>query len=132
TKAVQPKKRSQIRKPSMQEVVFEKRLSSPTDELHQMSLVDFRRLSSDPEEAGMKVFDKVELLEDQGHMQKVAAVKAWRESPVNQMYVRLTRQAVLDAVPVLEILNQKRTAGEDIFTDAELQAVMKLNDRLRF
>lgn len=131
-KDVQPKRRPQVRKPSMQEVVFEKRLAGPTDELRQMNLTDFRRLSSDPQQAATKVFDKVELLEEQGHEQKVAAVEAWRESPVNRLYVALTRQAVLDAVPVMEVLSQKRTAGEDVFTDDELQAIMKLNDRLRF
>jgi hypothetical protein len=132
TKEVQPKRRPQVRKPSMQEVVFEKRLAGPTDELRQMTLTDFRRLSSDPQQAATKVFDKAELLEEQGHDKKVAAVEAWRESPVNRLYVALTRQAVLDGVPVMEVLNQKRTAGEDVFTDEELDAVMKLNDRLRF
>lgn len=127
-----PKKRPQIRRPSMQEVVFEKRLAGPAEELRRMTLIDFRRLSADPTQAATKVQDKVELLEDQGHEQKVEAINAWRESPVNSLYVSLTREAVLSGVPVVEVLNQKRTAGEDVFSDAELEAVMKLNDTLRF
>ncbi|MBI4435465.1 hypothetical protein HY630_02240 [Candidatus Uhrbacteria bacterium] len=118
--------------PRMQEVTFEKRLSGPIDELRSLSLTDFRRLSKDPIQASTKVKDKVDLLEEQGYEKKVEAIQAWRGSPLNQMYVEITREAVLTGVPVVEILGKKRTAGEETLTDEELKAVMKLNADLRF
>lgn len=117
---------------SMQEVTFEKRLSGPVDELRSLTLTDFRRLSKDSFAAATKIKDKVESLEDQGYDKKVEAVQAWRSSPLNQMYVAITRDAVLLGVSVVEILDKKRTAGEDLLTDEELKAVMKLNAELRF
>ena len=117
---------------SMQEVTFEKRLSGPIDELRSLTLVDFHRLSKDPMQAATKVKDKVDLMEEQGYEKKVEAVQAWRSSPLNQMYVGITREAVLTGVPVTEILGKKRTAGEETLSDEELKAVMKLNADLRF
>ena len=118
--------------PSMQEVTFEKRLSGPIDELRSLTLTDFRRLSKDPTQAATKVKDKVDLMEDQGYDKKVEAVQAWRSSGLNQIYVSLTREAVLTGTSVVELLSRKRVAGEETLSDEELKAVMKLNAELRF
>lgn len=118
--------------PSMQEVTFEKRLSGPIDELRSLSLLDFRRLSKDPTQAATKVKDKIDLMEEQGYDKKVEAVQAWRNSPLNQLYVGLTRDAILTETSVSELLTRKRTAGEETLSGEELKAVMKLNADLRF
>ena len=119
-------------RPSMQEVTFTKRLSGPLDELRALTLVDFRRLSRDPIQASTKVKDKVDLMEEQGYDKKVEAVAAWRSSPVNQLYVQLTREAVLKGISVKDLLFQKRERKEEIFSDEELKALMQLNADLRF
>jgi len=119
-------------RPSMQEVIFTKRLSGPLDELRTLTLVDFRRLSRDPVQAATKVKDKVDLMEEQGYDKKVEAVAAWRSSPVNQLYVQLTREAVLKGTSVKDLLFQKREQKEEIFSDEELKALMRLNADLRF
>ncbi len=121
-----------VARPTMQEVTFTKRLSGPLDELRALTLVDFRRLSRDPSQSAMKVKDKVDLMEEQGYDKKVEAVVAWRSSPVNQMYVQLTREAVLKGISVKDLLFQKRERKEEIFSDEELKALMQLNADLRF
>lgn len=118
--------------PSMQEVTFEKRLSGPIDELRSLNLMDFRRLSKDSFQAATKIKDKVDLMEEQGYDKKVEAIQAWRGSLLNQMYVNLTREAVLTGTSVVELLSRKRVAGEETFSDDELKAVMRLNADLRF
>ncbi|TAL50936.1 hypothetical protein EPN81_01320 [Patescibacteria group bacterium] len=117
---------------SMQEVTFEKRLSGPIDELRSLTLTDFRRLSKDALQAATKVQDKADLMEEQGYDKKVSAIQAWRSSPLNQLYVSITRDAVLTGTSVAEILEKKRKVGEETLTDEELKAVMKLNVELRF
>ncbi len=119
--------------PSMKEISFEKRLSGPVDELRSLNLIDFRRLSSDPKQAATKLKDKVDLIEDQqGHAEKVEAIDAWRSSPLYQLYVSVTRDAVLAGMPVTQILAQHREKGEDTLSDEELSAVMQVNAELRF
>ncbi|MBI2473204.1 hypothetical protein HYV70_01465 [Candidatus Uhrbacteria bacterium] len=121
-----------IGRPTMQEVTFIKRLSGPLDELRALTLVDFRRLSRDPIQSAMKVKDKVDLMEEQGYDKKVEAVAAWRSSPVNQLYVQLTREAVLKGISVKDLLFQKREQKQETFSDEELNALMQLNADLRF
>lgn len=119
-------------KPTMAEVTFAKKLAGPVDELRMMNLVEFRRLAKDPAEAIVRVCDKVHLLQEQGYEKKIEAIQAWRSSPLHVRYMDLTRQAVLTGVSVFELLQQRRTSGEDVFTDEELRSIMKLNDTLRF
>jgi hypothetical protein len=118
--------------PSMQEVIFEKRLSGPIDELRALTLTDFRRLSKDAAQAATKVKDKVDLLEEQGYDKKVQAVQAWRASPLNQMYVALARDAVLAGTSVAELLAEKHSANVDTLSHDELKAVMLINAHVRF
>jgi len=124
--------RSSVSQPSMQEVVFTKRLSGPLDELQMLSLTDFRRLSQDPQQAATKIRDKVDLMEEQGYDKKVEAIAAWRSSPMNQQYVELAREAVISGASVAELLRKRREGGAEVLTDEELKAVMKLNADLRF
>lgn len=118
--------------PSMQEVAFTKRLMGPVDELRALTITDFHRLSKDPVQAAAKIRDKVSLLEEEGYHKKVEAIQAWRASPLNQMYVALTREAVLVGIPVAELLMEKRKKGEVTLEDTELKAIMQLNADLRF
>ena len=117
---------------SMQEIAFEKRLTGPVEELRMLSLLDFRRLSSDPKQAATKVKDKVGLLEEQGYDKKIEGIKAWRESPLNKLYMGVTRDAVLKGMPVVQLLSERRAAKEETLTDEELKMMMELNAELRF
>ena len=116
----------------MQEVAFEKRLTGPVEELATMGLLDFRRLSKDSHQAATKVKDKVGLLEEQGTDKKIEGIKAWRSSPLNRLYINITRDAVLKGLPIPELLAQRRVAKEETLTDEELSVIMQLNGELRF
>ncbi len=132
-KAKQPAKPQPKKvKPNMSDVKFERRLSSPIDELRTMDLKDFRRLASDAAQAATKIKDKVRLMEDQGYEKKIEAIKAWRESPVNQLYVKYSREALLNGKALADVLKSHQDVGKDALTDKELKAIMKINTDLRF
>ncbi len=117
-------------KPQMTDVRFAPKLTGPLDELAQMNLQKFRRLSKDPTHATTKIKDLVALLTDQGMERHIEAVHAWRQSPMQQQYMQLMREAVATGKGITEVLSTK--TGEDVFTSEELLALMKLNDELRF
>lgn len=119
-------------KVEVRDVHFEKRLAGPVEELRRMALSDFRRLSADPKEAIVKIKDKLDMLEDEGYAKKIQGVKAWRESPVNQTYVALTREALTGGSSVADLIGRKRAAGEDVLTPEEMNAIVSLNAQLRF
>jgi len=132
SQAAAPKSAPRPKPKRVQDVVFEKRLSGPVEELKRLTLTDFRRLSSDPVQATTKIKDKVDLLENLGYEQKVEGIKAWRSSPLNRLYIELAEQAVLSGTTIQAALESQQERGVEMFKDEELKAVMKLNADLRF
>lgn len=115
----------------MQDVRFEQKLSGPVEQLKSMRLVDFRRLSSDPEKAIEKIMDDIDLLENEGYDKRIAGIKAWRKSPVSQTYARLSRESLSTGKSLKQVVKSK--SGDDKTLNwAEVQAIMKLNSKLRF
>jgi len=119
-------------RPKMIDIRPAPRLAGPVEELRMLSLTDFRRLSRDPKEAIMKIRDKVDLLAEQGYEKKIAGIRAWRESPISQLYLTLSQEAMLSGKGMDVILEERKASGKDSLSHEELQAVMKLNAELRF
>jgi len=117
-------------KAQMRDIHFAPKLTGPMDELKRMTIKEFRLLSKDPAHATTKIKDIIGLLTEQGMDRHIDAVHAWRQSPIQQFYMELMREAVATGKNITDVLHAK--TGEDIFTVAELLALMKLNDELRF
>ncbi len=116
----------------MTDVQTIKRLVGPIDELATMTPVEFRRLSSVPADAAQKIEDILTTIESQSYEERVKGVKAWRQSPMNQLYVSMTTDALTQGVGLAEIATKRRSAGEESLSPAEIRAVSALNERLRF
>ena len=119
-------------KPAVQDIAPARKLAGPVQELENMDLVGFRRLAQDPNEAILKIKDKIELLESESYAKRIAGVKGWQSSPVNKMYVDLTRQALVTGKPIEQVAAAKQKGGSDSLSKEEIQAIMKLNNQLRF
>lgn len=119
-------------RPKVEDIRFERKLSGPVEELRLLTLTDFRRLSKDPKQAILRVQDKVEIAAHEGYDRRIAATRAWRESPLCQAYLALSREALMGGKGVVQILAEKRAAGQDVPTDEELHAIVELNGILRF
>jgi len=120
-------------RPQMTDIVApSRRLSGPIDELKNLSVEEFRRLSIDPKEATIKIHDKINLLEEQGISQKIAGIKAWRSSPTNQLYLTISQTALMAGKPVDDIVRDRVTANEPSLTAEEMHAINSLNGMLRF
>jgi hypothetical protein len=112
-------------------VKFAPKLTGPVEELRQVQLKDFRRLSKDPREATLKLKDKIDLLEEQSFDVKTAGIKAWQDSEVNKLYLDILRQS-LEGKPVIEVINELDAKGLPTLSKAEFDAIMELNRKLRF
>lgn len=119
-------------RPKVTDVTFSRTLSGPVEELRTMDLTDFRRLSKKPEEAALKIKDKIDLLEEQGYEKRIAAVKAWRTSPINQLYLLLSQEALMNGKGISAVLEERRSNGVETLREDELRAIMTLNSQLRF
>ncbi len=119
-------------RPIVEDIRFERKLAGPVEELRMLTLSDFRRLSSDPKQAILRIRDKVELAAQEGYEHRIAAIKAWRESPLSQLYVSVSREALMGGKSIVDVLTIKRSTGEDTLREDELHAVVELNGVLRF
>jgi len=108
------------------------KLTGPIDELQEMDLSAFRRISLDPGERVRKIKDKICFLEEDSYGQRLSAIKAWRHSPVNTLYLDIGRESISAHTPINAIINARRDKGGEYLTEEEFSAIMSLNKYLRY
>ncbi|PIR92779.1 hypothetical protein COT99_04335 [Candidatus Falkowbacteria bacterium CG10_big_fil_rev_8_21_14_0_10_43_10] len=108
------------------------RLQGPVEELANMNIINFRRLSADPEAAAGRLKNKIDLLEEESFTKRQQGVNAWQHSPIYKMYIDLGRQSIDNSRPVEELIKEKGSAGDkNILTIEEFNAILELNKALR-
>jgi len=123
---------SRSQKVKVEDVKYIPRVMSPLDEIKYLDLVNFRRLDKDPSAAAEKIKAKISLLEEESYGKKLEAIKLWRVSPVNRLYLEIGRSSIGGNKPVDVIIEERKIAGRDYLTAAEFKAIMDLNKSLRF
>ncbi len=103
----------------------------PVEELHAMTLQDFRRLSQDPKEAVQKVYQKIMLLEKESFTKKTAGLENWRDNEVNKLYLQMGRESFGKGVSMQEVIEQRKKVGQDFLVEPEFDALLELNGLLR-
>ena len=116
---------------TISDVKFTPRLTGPVEELRELMLKDFRRLSKDPREATLKIKDKIDLLDDFGFEIKTQGIKAWQDSEVNKLYLSMLRGS-LEGKPILDVIAELEKKREPALNKDEFAAIMELNRTVRF
>ncbi len=116
----------------MTDVVAATRLLGPVEQLGSIGPVEFRRLSSSPDEAARKLEDMLTALEETSYEEKVKGIKAWHKSPMNQLYLAMAEAALSEGISVPEVSTKRRASGKESLSPAEIKALVGLNARLRF
>jgi hypothetical protein len=119
-------------KVKMEDVKHVPKLTGPIDELREMNLVNFRRLSRNPRDAVLKIKKKISFLEEESYTKRFEGIKAWRQSPVNKLYLEIGQESIINKKPVNVIINNRKQARKPYLSEAEFKAVMDLNKDLRF
>ncbi|MCX6778912.1 MAG: hypothetical protein NTU97_01630 [Candidatus Magasanikbacteria bacterium] len=116
----------------MDDVAFRPHLMGPVEELQQMNLVEFRRLSPKPRVAADKILTKVELLAKEGYDKKLKGIEAWQKSVLNQLYNALLSESLNKGKPVTQIISEKLSAQQETLSEEEFKVIMDLSRVLRF
>jgi len=119
-------------KVKIEDVKYVPKLMGPIDELREMNLIDFRRLNEDPRAAAAKIEEKIGFLEEENYGKRLAGIKAWRQSPVNKLYLEIGQQSIIQQKPVSAIIAGLMDSDKECLTGREFEAVMELNKSLRF
>ncbi len=116
----------------MVDVVGVRRLMGPIEQIGTMTPLEFRRLSSDPAEAVQKIQDLLTALQENLYEDRVRGIAAWRESPINQLYLQITEAALEQGLGLPEVSSKRRAAGQESLSPAEMKALAQLNAKIRF
>ncbi|EKD47066.1 MAG: hypothetical protein ACD_66C00239G0010, partial [uncultured bacterium] len=114
------------------DIVFAQKLVGPVEELGTMGITEFRRLSSDPQEAVQKILNTLDLLEETDYEQRIAGIVALRQSPLQKLYISLMQEALMQGSPVTDIASTHRNKGEMSLSTPEIDAIVELNRITQF
>jgi len=107
------------------------RIYGPSDELRSISLIDWRRWGTS-QEAIFKIKEKINLLGEDSLVKKAEGIKAWKESEVNKLYLELGEESINKGKSVEETIRERQKEGRKTLSEEEFNAVVELNQNLRF
>ncbi len=113
-------------------IKFKPKLLDPVEEIRTMTIKDFRLLDPDPVKAADKIMKKIELLEEESIVQKVNGIKAWKESEPYKLYLKIGLQAMEEKCLMSEIIAKYQAANQETLSEAELEAIMELSQKIRY
>lgn len=119
-------------RPIMHDVKPMPKVMGPIEELQFFDVINFRRLGKTPAEAVTKIFNKVKQLEREGYDKMVSGVKAWRQSPVNRLYIKIGQEAISKGITVKEAALSRQKSNLEYLSIEEIEAIVGLNSKLVF
>lgn len=108
------------------------KIMGPLEELQFLDLLNFRRLGKTPAEITAKVFSKIKLLEAEGYDKMVLGVHAWRQSPVNRLYLKMGQEAMKNGMTIKDFAILAEKNKKDYLKLEEIEAILAMNSKLVF
>ncbi|OQX71758.1 hypothetical protein B6D52_00260 [Candidatus Parcubacteria bacterium 4484_255] len=126
-----PKTLKKPNKTMVESVSNQPKIYGPTDELKSISLIDWRRWGT-PQEAILKIQEKINLLAEDSLVKKADGIKAWEKSEVNKLYLEIGEESINNGKSIEETIKERQKQGRKTLTQEEFNAVVELNQKLRF
>lgn len=121
-----------ISKQVMHDIKPMPKVMGPLEELQFLDLLNFRRLGKTPSEITEKIFSKIKLLEADGYDRMVAGVRAWRQSPVNHLYLKMVQEAMSKGQTIKDFALNAQKDNKNYLTMEEIEAILAMNSQLVF
>lgn len=121
-----------LSKPNLDGIKVTKSIMGPIDELEAMTLIEFRRLSTDPFQATNKIKEDIETLSKEGFDRRSEAIAAWHRSEVSKFYRLLGHVAMSEGKSVESVIGERLVSGKPTLSMNEFEAIMELNKLIRF
>ncbi len=107
------------------------RSHGPIDELRILTLEDFRRWGG-PKQATQSIKDKIDLLGEESLEKKSKAIQAWKESKIYKLYLKIGEESINQGKSISKIIKKRKENNKPTLTEQEFNAVLSLNEDLRF
>ena len=108
------------------------RVLGPIEEIRALTLDDWHRFGK-AENATARIEEKINLLAEESLFKKAEAIKAWKESEVNRLYLEIGRESIeKNNVSIAQVIEERKKQGKLSLSLEEFEAVAELNQKLRF
>lgn len=136
---VEPPKQKIVRplpplsRPQVSDIVEtpQRRTYGPIEELSELSIQDFRRYGTSVEDGKKKILEKVELLEEESYAKRSQGIKAWRRSPLFQLYLSMGRQSIETGKSIEQVIASRAETRQDTLSAEEFSAMADISAVLR-
>ncbi len=118
-------------KKRIEDIKQKPRLLNPVSGLRYMDLLIFRRLSNRISERINKIENKINELGNVSFAKRLEGIAAWRESPVNKLYLKIGKEGIVYKKSIEDIINIREKESRDFLYLEEFNAIMDLNEKLR-
>ncbi len=108
------------------------KLLNPVSELKYIDLFTFRRLGDNPQKRIEKIKEKISNLEKKFFYRKVQGVQAWRQSPVNRIYLNMGNESIVYSKSIDDIIKGRKKENKDYLEKDEFESIMDLNNDLKY
>lgn len=119
-------------RPKMQDVVPAVKLQGPIEELKFMGLAELRRIGTNSLDNIASIKTKIDALEEESFTKKVEGIKAWRQSPLYNLYVQVGRASMEQGKSISQIITAKQQTEKETLTVLEFEKITDLNKELRY
>ena len=109
-----------------------RRLVGPVDELRIMTLIDFRRLSEDPTVRIQKIRSKIEVVGQDGALEKINAMHAFEQSEPVRLYRDLVKRTLLEGKDISQIISERKAAKIPYLEINEMSALKDFLQLIRY
>ncbi len=132
TAEVKPKVMTPSSREKITDIKVPRRLTGPVEELQNFRLVDFRQLNPNPEQAILKIKEKIDLLEGESFTKRLTGIEAWKKSEVNRLYLALGQAGLEGGKSIDQIIAARSSNNQPTLTKEEFLALGKLNKMLEY
>lgn len=116
----------------MDDIKKGQKIGGPLEEIGSMNLADFRRISKSPKEAVTRISQLFSMLEEEGFNRKMAGQRAWRQNPVNKLYLAIGQESLIEKKDIQKIIEGRKAQGKEYLSKDEFDAIMELNKKIRY
>ncbi|HOZ36621.1 MAG TPA: hypothetical protein PLR18_02205 [bacterium] len=107
-------------------------ITGPVEEIKNLSLTDFRKLGANPLEAVGRIWEKINLLEDESLIKRDEGVRAWRQSETGRLYLAMGAESMAEKKTVEQVFMSRKAAGKPFLIPEEFNAIADLNRKLTY
>ncbi|PIY93491.1 MAG: hypothetical protein COY69_01300 [Candidatus Magasanikbacteria bacterium CG_4_10_14_0_8_um_filter_32_14] len=107
---------------------FENKTVGPRQEAASFSLIDYRRLSRDPKKSADMLLSKFVGWKEDSFLLFLDTLNGWQESPLYQMYVGTTVEAINNKMTIAQVLETKDI--NFFLTLGEYESLIEVNSKL--